>query len=88
MTKYTIINGEKVPVIQCDSQITITNKKNGILVQNEDSQELSGAIMELINDKKKCLEYGLSGYNLVQKECNSKSMVEKTLRMYNQIINK
>ena len=67
---------------------TITDKKNGILVKNEDHHELAEAIMELINDKQKCLEYGLSGYNLVKTECNSKSMTEKTLRMYNQIINR
>ena len=67
---------------------TITDKKNGILVKNEDYHELAEAIMELINDRQKCLEYGLSGYNLVKTECNSKSMAEKTLRMYNQIINR
>ena len=67
---------------------TITDKKNGILVKNEDYHELAEAIIELINDKQKCLEYGLSGYNLVKTECNSKSMTEKTLRMYNQIINR
>ena len=67
---------------------TITDRKNGILVKNEDFHELAEAIMELINDKQKCLEYGLSGYNLVKRECNSKSMTEKTLRMYNQIINR
>ena len=67
---------------------TITDKKNCILVKNEDFHELAEAIMELINDKQKCLEYGLSGYNLVKTECNSKSMTEKTLRMYNQIINR
>ena len=67
---------------------TVTNRQNGILVKNEDFHELAEAIMELINDKQKCLEYGLSGYNLVQTECNSKSMVDKSLRMYNQIINR
>ena len=67
---------------------TITDRKNGILVKNEDFHKLAEAIMELINDKQKCLEYGLSGYNLVKTECNSKSMTEKTLRMYNQIINR
>ena len=67
---------------------TITDRKNGILVKNEDYHELAEAIMELINDKQKCLEYGLSGYNLVKTECNSKSMAEKTLRMYNQIVNR
>ena len=67
---------------------TITDRKNGILVKNEDFHELAEAVMELINDKQKCLEYGLSGYNLVKTECNSKAMAEKTLRMYNQIINR
>ena len=67
---------------------TITNGKNGMLVKSEDSHGLAEAIIELINDKQKCLEYGLSGYNLVKTECNSKSMAEKTLKMYNQIINR
>ena len=81
----------KKPVISTNVHgipFTITDRKNGILVKNEDFHELAEAIMELINDKQKCLEYGLSGYNLVKTECNSKSMTEKTLRMYNQIINR
>ena len=81
----------KKPVISTNVHgipYTITNRKNGILVKNEDFNELADAIMELVNDKQKCLNYGLSGYNLVHTECNSKSMVEKTLRMYNQIINR
>ena len=81
----------KKPVISTNVHgipFTITNRQNGILVKNEDFHELAEAIMELINDKQKCLEYGLSGYNLVHTECNSKSMTEKTLRMYNQIINR
>ena len=81
----------KKPVISTNVHgipYTITDRKNGILVKNEDFHELAEAIMELINDKQKCLEYGLSGYNLVKTECNSKSMTEKTLRMYNQIINR
>ena len=67
---------------------TITNKENGILVSNENFRELAEAIIELINNKQKCLEYGLSGYNLVQDECNSKLMVKNTLKMYNEIVNK
>jgi len=81
----------KKPVISTNVHgipYTITDRKNGILVKNEESHELAEAIMELINDKQKCLEYGLSGYNLVKTKCNSKSMTEKTLRMYNQIINR
>jgi len=67
---------------------TISNGENGILVDVENYQSLSNAILELLNDEKKCLNYGLSGYNLVQNECNSKVMTEKTLRVYDQIVNR
>jgi len=40
MKKYTIINGEKVPIIQCDSQTTITNIKTGKKYKNEEEVKL------------------------------------------------
>ena len=36
MTDYKIINGEKVPVIKCDSEITISNIKTGKIYKNEE----------------------------------------------------
>ena len=66
---------------------TITHGENGILIEDEDSHSLSKAILELINDKQKCSRYGLSGFNLVQQECNSKLMGQKTLKIYNQVVN-
>ena len=81
----------KKPVISTDVHgipSTITDKENGILVPNEDFHKLANAILELITDKPKCERYGSSGYNLVQTECNSKSMVKKTLKLYEQIVNK
>tara|TARA_R100000773_G_C4128049_1_gene60230 strand:+ start:301 stop:510 length:210 start_codon:yes stop_codon:yes gene_type:complete len=36
MTDYKIINGEKVPVIKCDSKITISNIKTGKIYKNEE----------------------------------------------------
>ena len=66
---------------------TITNGENGILIEEGSFEELAESILELINNKMKRVELGLSGYKMVQSECNSKSMVEKTLKMYKQIIN-
>ena len=40
MTKYTIINGEKVPVIECESQTIITNIKTGKVYKNEEEVKL------------------------------------------------
>jgi len=36
MTDYTIINGEKVPIIKCESQTIISNIKTGKIYKNED----------------------------------------------------
>ena len=44
---------------------TITDRKNGILVKNEDFHELAEAIMELINDKQKCLDEAIQ----IMKSC-------------------
>ena len=36
MTDYTIINSEKVPVIKCKSETTISNLKTGKIYKNEE----------------------------------------------------
>jgi glycosyltransferase involved in cell wall biosynthesis len=81
----------KKPVISTNVHgipFTITNGENGILVEDEDYVGLANAILELVNDKKKCMEFGLSGFNLVQNECNTKSMVEKIMKVYVQTVNR
>ena len=65
---------------------TIQDKKNSLLVEPEDPQGLANAIIELLDDEQKCLEYGLAGYKLVNELCNAKSMSENTLRIYQDII--
>lgn len=81
----------KKPTISTDSHgipSTITHNENGILVENEDYDELSKCILELINNKEKCMKLGLSGYNLVQNECNSQLMVAKIMKIYKEIVNR
>ena len=65
---------------------TIQHNKNCILVEPDNITQLSDAILDLINNEKKCNDLGNSGHNLVLEQCNSKIMVKNTLDMYEQII--
>jgi glycosyltransferase involved in cell wall biosynthesis len=81
----------KKPVISSNLHgipYTIQNNVNGLLVDPENSTELGEAILDLLVNEKKCIEYGISGYNLVHSTCNSKTMVENTLKIYHEIINR
>jgi len=65
---------------------TIQHDENCILVEPNNPRQLSLSILELINNEEKCLKLGNSGYKLVTEQCNSKVMVNQTLKMYEQII--
>ena len=61
---------------------TLDDGKNSILVESENFNELSDKIIELLNDKTKCRELGMNGYEHIRKECNSQEMVQHILRIY------
>jgi glycosyltransferase involved in cell wall biosynthesis len=61
---------------------TLDDGKNSILVESENFNELSDKIIELLNDKTKCRELGMNGYEHIHKECNSQEMVQHMLRIY------
>jgi glycosyltransferase involved in cell wall biosynthesis len=61
---------------------TLDDGKNSILVEPENFNELSDKIIELLNDKTKCRELGINGYEHIRKECNSQEMVKRILRVY------
>ena len=65
---------------------TLHDRKDSILVESEDFKELSDKIIELLNDKIKCTQLGMEGYQYVQKECNSKKMANQILNIYEKII--
>ena len=67
---------------------TISNGENCILVENEDSENLAIEIMKLIDNDDQRIKLGQAGYDMVQNECNSKSMTEKILNVYNKLINR
>ena len=64
---------------------TLHDRKDSILVESEDFKELSDKIVELLNDKIKCTQLGMEGYQYVQKECNSKKMTSQILNIYEKI---
>ena len=79
----------KKPVISTNSHgipYTVQNNKNGILVEPENSFELSNAIMKLLNDTELREKLGLSGYNFVNEECNCVSMAKNSLKLYESIL--
>jgi glycosyltransferase involved in cell wall biosynthesis len=65
---------------------TIQHNENCILVEPENSLKLSNAILDLLNDSKKCEKLGESGYDLVHSICNSNHMVNETMSIYKQLI--
>src|SRR3989338_5446584 len=67
---------------------TIKDRENCILVAPENYKELANAILELLSDNKRCDEYGLAGYKLVQDVCNSKKMAENIFKIYQDIVNR
>ena len=79
----------KKPVISTNSHgipYTVQNNKNGILVEPENSLELSNAIMKLLNDTELREKLGQSGYNFVNEECNCVSMAKNSLKLYENIL--
>ena len=79
----------KKPVISTNSHgipYTVQNNENGILVEPENSLELSAAIVKLLNDSKLREKLGLSGYNFVNEECNCVSMAKNSLKLYEDIL--
>ena len=65
---------------------TLDDGKNSILVESENFNELSDKIIELLNDKTKCRELGMNGYEHVRKECNSQEMFQHMLRIYEKAV--
>ena len=64
---------------------TLDDGKNSILVESENFSELSDKIIELLDNKTKCKELGMNGYEHVQNECNSQEMVQHMLKIYEKV---
>ena len=65
---------------------TLSKDENCILIEVENYKELANSITELIVNKEKRTRLGISGYNIVNSELNSRTMVKKTLKIYETIV--
>ena len=79
----------KKPVISTKSHgipFTVQDNKNGILVEPNNSNQLSDAIIKLLLDEQLRIKLGLSGYDFVHEECNSISMAKNSLKLYEELL--
>ena len=79
----------KKPVISTRSHgipFTVKDGKTGILVEPENSDELSKDMTKLLLDDKLREQLGVSGYDFVHEECNCISMAKNSLRLYEQVL--
>ena len=65
---------------------TLHDRKDSILVEPGNFEELGDVIVELLNDKIKCERLGIEGYEYVHKECNSRKMAKQILNIYEKIV--
>ena len=65
---------------------TLHDRKDSILVEPGNFEELSDVIVELLNDKIKCERLGMEGYEYVHKECNSRKMAKQILNIYEKMV--
>jgi glycosyltransferase involved in cell wall biosynthesis len=64
---------------------TIQDGKNALLVDPENYEQLSLAILTFLRDVNVRTEYGLAGYKLVHDICNSEIMAKNTLKVYEEL---
>jgi glycosyltransferase involved in cell wall biosynthesis len=79
----------KKPVISTKAHgipYTVQDKMNGLLVEPDNPNDLSKAIIELLENKVMREKLGLAGYEFVHKECNCVSMAQNSLALYQEII--
>ena len=65
---------------------TLTNNENSILVNPNDFEELANAIIDLLENSKKCDNLGSSGFKLIHEICNSDTMSLNYLKIYQKFL--
>src|SRR3989338_2799861 len=66
----------------------IQDGENGLLVNPSDSNALACAIVRLVNDKSLRMRTVESGRRLVEERCNVDHMVDRTIEVYGDCLNK
>lgn len=76
---------KKKPVIGADIPAVrelIADNKGGILVKFGNRRELVGAIMSLLEDTTRSLEYGNNGYNALMKKYTRHALMQKYIHLF------
>ncbi len=79
----------KKPVISTKAHgipYTVQDKVNGLLVEPDNPNDLSRAMVELLENNDMREKLGLTGYEFVHKECNCVSMAQNSLELYQEVI--
>jgi glycosyltransferase involved in cell wall biosynthesis len=79
----------KKPVIGADTLVmreVICHEKDGLLVEFDNSSELSKAILSLYENPQKEKEMGLRGYEKTKKHNTWKKVFKKTMSVYSQLV--
>ena len=79
----------KKPVISTRAHgipYTVQDKVNGLLVEPDNPNDLSRAMVELLENNDMREKLGLTGYEFVHKECNCVSMAQNSLELYQEVI--
>ena len=79
----------KKPVISTRAHgipYTVQDKVNGLLVEPDNPNDLSRAMVELLENNDMREKLGLAGYEFVHKECNCVSMAQNSLELYQEVI--
>jgi glycosyltransferase involved in cell wall biosynthesis len=64
----------------------IKNEKNGILIESENSNDLTKSIRKLLKNEDLCKNLSIQGFKEIQNELNSKFMVKQFLETYTEVI--
>jgi len=79
----------KKPVISTKSHgtpYTVQDQVTGLLVEPDNPNDLSRAMINLLENKDMREKLGLAGYEFVHKECNCVSMAQNSLELYQEVI--
>ena len=85
LTKIFINMGSAIPTVCANlagNRTLINNRKEGYLIEPENADKYSEAIMEILNDKQKAIEVGLNAKKKIQDYHNPNLVVKKINQIY------
>ena len=79
------------PVVATDvggASEAIREGETGFLVESDDDKTMAMRLVELLNDTEKAVRLGIKGCETAEKKFSLAAQIEKTLELYNRVLNK